>query len=74
MENVPVLQSLVDSLSGNIDVLEEKLGVVLDKDLVQIGTDSDAAKQAKLYVMLAYTLDSLLFGKSVDTLSNGIQH
>lgn len=64
MESVSKVKDLLKDLSDNIDVLEAAMEPVLNKDLSeQIANLDDSLEEAKLYTLLAYSLQSILFGK-----------
>lgn len=55
------LMPLVERLEDNIDDLEEVLEPLLNGSLNQISTNLPLLDKAKLHVLIAYSLESLLF-------------
>lgn len=55
------LMPLVERLEDNIDDLEEILEPLVNGSLNQISTNLPLLDKAKLHVLIAYSLESLLF-------------
>lgn len=65
MENVPAVQELVEKLDSQVDDLEEQLELLLSGPaLSELALQhSDPGDQAKIYMLYAYALSSILFAR-----------
>jgi hypothetical protein len=58
------LLEYIDQLEIKIDDLEEALEPILQSDLEDVFSTLDLLEQGRLYVMMTYAIESLIFCKS----------
>lgn len=63
--DVVSIAPLLDQLGANLDNLEGVLEPILGQALSETATKLPALDQAKLYVLITYALESMLFCKSI---------
>lgn len=64
MEEIAETNTLVDNLSDKVDTLKKSISVLLEKDVSEMALEyENPLDAAKLFTLVAYAIDSTLFGK-----------
>jgi len=65
MDILDNLKLYVDNLDANIDNVQTVLDVIFSKSYQEQLSKLDNMKKAKFNIMMAYVIDTLLFGKII---------
>ena len=65
MDGTAHITELIDQLDDNLDNLQDALKTIMTKSLTEIAAEHSLLDRAKLYIMVTYAIESVLFSKSL---------